>query len=443
MSQDDQGPAGPQMVPIDMDAAAIEAASDRALLILKVHPASPAAHFGVQKSWRLLTVNGRAPDDATVFKAQMQGGATVVFADATGQQAHQLSGAVWPFGIVTVPWPGSAYARSIEKAQFDREDMTRFWKEGVLSPYPQFIDPLERYLSRGTLGLFERLKGQRVSSPDMIASVAEYPVLALLSLSYATAGQMDAAAYYLDATRASRQRAAQASYSSIDMSMDAYTESLIAEATGEHERALDAMRRAAQSSPDIEEVERRLAALEGRAPAMSVPRYTLERFPVTYDLPRTDPIGELKQPDGMVSLSETLAALEGDELLLVLVLGDYRSNYYYNLDILRLAILNKALPGMVKAVHAITAGTYALDANHRRACEAEALSLGLPLELLYDEADRVSGQLFPDGYPARFFLDRDATVLATERIMEEEGFWLAQARRAELAPSATPTGSTS
>lgn len=148
-------------------------------------------------------------------------------------------------------------------------------------------------------------------------------------------------------------------------------------------------------------------------------------FPIDYDLPAHDPIGEIKNNINNVRFREVIQTLEQDEMLVILVFGDYRSNYYYNLYLERLALLNQAFPETIREVHVITSGTYALDPDHRRHSEGGAHKLKLPFAILWDEDDQLVERLQPDGSPARFLVNNNAQILATERLMEEEGYWRA------------------
>jgi len=414
---------------IQMAPSQLDRARDRGQLVLKVHPHSPAEQLGLVAGWVVLSMERGSVDEDVIFGAQLDlKHRSFLFADPEGR-VYRSESMQWPFGIVAAPWPGRALAKAIVSADFGWEELTRFWKEGALSVYPPLIRPLERYLSRSKQSFWAALRGRTLPRTEL-AEHPEYNNLAILALAYAISSNWADAEFYLNASRDSRIRANQASYSTIDMSMDRYTESLIAEAKGEQTRARELAVAAKQLAPDIWEVERRLAALQHRAPEMEVPAWTGGTFPLDYNLPAKDPVGEIRNNIEHVSFSQVIGSLTDGEMLVVLVLGEYRSNYYYNLDLVKLAILNQAFPGTIREVHAITSGTYALDVNHRHWAEGLARNHNLPFAILWDEADIVAKTLQPAGYPANFLVDRHARILATERLMEEEGFWKAVQRRA-------------
>ena len=68
--------------------------------------------------------------------------------------------------------------------------------------------------------------------------------------------------------------------------------------------------------------------------------------------------------------------------------------------------------------------------KHRHWAEGLARNHNLPFAILWDEANILAETLRPAGYPASFLVDRHARILATEKLMEEEGFWKAVQRRA-------------
>jgi len=400
---------------------------DRSYLILAVHDASPAAALGLTAGWAILSMGRAELTEERIERAQLNREQNVfLLADPDGQ-TYRTEPSLWPFGLVTAPWPGASLKRQIARGHCDLEELTRYWKQGALSVYPSLIRSLETYLSQPFVGFFKRLQG-KIAAPDQLAQNDNYSVLSFLALAYAVDRNLQKAEFFLAATRDARVRAQQASYSTIDSSLDAYTESLISEQKGETARALEMAQKAKGFSSDIWEVERRLAELETRAPVSETPTWVGETFPINYQLPAHDPLGEIRNNVPDVRFDEVIKSLNPGEFLVVLVLGGYRSNYYYNLDLVRLAILRKAFPGTIREVHAITSGTYALDANHRKYCEGFARDNELPFAILWDEDDQVAAAVMPTGSPERFLVDSRGTVHATERLMEEEGYWKAIAR---------------
>lgn len=399
-------------------------------LVLDVLPASPAAAVGIKPGWVLLTIDGEAPSEQAISLAMTARQSTYLFVDEPLTTVWTAKQCAWPFGIVTAPYPSDQLRRAIHKGQFDLESVTNFWKYGALSALGGLASDLERCVSNTVVSPLRSMFGPR-AKPEKIATSDNYLLLELLALAFAAKGETGRAELYQKGGQVSKERAAQASYSTIGASMVAYTQSLIAEQRGNSAAALEAARIARRFAPDIAEVERRLARLEGRPADMEMPAWTLRRFPTDYDLPANDPVGEITSNVLRVKLSEVIGTLADGEFVVVFVMGPYRSNYYYNEDLCRLAILHRAFPGTIREVHVICGSEdgYALDIAHRRRAEGSAHALGLPFVILVDKAgsvDQALGQL--EGYPARFVVDRHGIVRGTERLMDEIGFWMARSR---------------
>lgn len=417
-----------RLVRIDLDERTLDRLTEKSRLVLKTFPESPAHERGIRVGWRLLTVDGKSPSDDVVQETELGGPANLVFAAPGPGEIYALDRSLWPFGMVTVPWPGRSLARRIAWGACDTEDLSRFWKEGMLTPCAGFAEPLERLMSKG---LFTRFGG-KVSAPSVIAASDDYTAMGLLALAKAVAGDFDAAQFYVAATRESRRRANQATHSTIQQSLEYYVESVIAEHRGDRPEALRLALAAKQQGQHIWSVELLLARLQDRPPELAEPAWTLETFPLDYRLPAHDPVGEIKNNVDFVDLGGALAGLTDDQVVVVFVMGGYRSNYYYNLDLERLAVLNRAFPGFVREVHVVVSDTYALSAGHRRHSEAIAKRLHLPFAILWDKENAVAEALKCSGFPERFILDREARIVATERLMEEDGFWKAAARLRDL-----------
>lgn len=399
-----------------------------ARVILCVYPHSPAAEMGLKTGWHILRVGGEEPLAPAIAKAARSGDRSeIVISDENNDQVYTLSGAGWPFGAVTAPRPGPDLAKSIGAGNFDPEDLLRYWKAGLITPYNGLALSLERLMSQSSVGLLGRLMGRRLPR-DELAKFPGWLGHLLLAISYAAEKKTENAAFFLAAARSARHRSDQVSFSTVESSFEHSIESLVAEQSGDPAKALDAARTAKRFGPDIPGVELRLATLEGRQPVDFKSGWTLETFPIDYTLPARDPVGEIRSNVAAVSYRDIVQSLDEGEMLVVLVMGNYRSNYYYNLDLERLAILNTAFPGRIREVHVITSGDYALDADHRRRAEGLAYQMSLPFVILWDEDATVSSAIQASESPARFLIDRTGRVLATERLMDDEGFWKAVAR---------------
>ncbi len=407
--------------------------NDNARMILRVYSGSPAHTLGLDVGWRLLSINGEGPSEHIIRAAEMKE-SSFLFADAGGSRCFALEDQKWPFGMVAVPWPGQSLHERVASADFDLEDLLSFWREGIFWPYSDLIEPLMTYLSvsPGLAGLLAR----RNAVHERIAKHHDFTAMMVLGLANALDRNFDAAAFYVNAAYESADRADQGSYAPIFYSLGLYTESLIYEARGDRQEAMAAIQQASVMTPEVMAIRSRVSELTEQPLSTDMPPWTLDNFPVDYRLPAFDPIQERNSPFANVSLSKAIASLGDQELLIIMVMGGYRSNYYYNRDLARLADLHHAFPGTIAGVHVIVAGTYALDPDHRRDCEDHAARLGLPFSIIWDEEDAVSRRIAPAGFPARFMIDQSGKILATELLMDEEGYWSAFSRMSALTPKA-------
>jgi hypothetical protein len=238
-----------ELTPSALDSEAIDRLTNVSRLVLKSFPASPAYKLGISSGWRLLRISGGPPTDNAMQQAELETKINCLFADPSGDQAYMLKDAPWPFGMLTVPWPGQEFYNQITSGDSDGEDLVKYWQEGILTPYAQFAKPIEQYLSHDFQWFWEGWLG-KVAQPEKLALHEDLHVLMLLALSKAVAANFDEAQFYFQASRASRIRANQANYARIDRSLDAYVESMLAEHSGNMEKALSSIEAAVPLKPD-------------------------------------------------------------------------------------------------------------------------------------------------------------------------------------------------
>ena len=387
----------------------------RGQVVLACYEHSPAHRAGIRAGWSVLRVGRLAATNGRVARARMRGARSIRVANSD-DRVFELAVADWPFGLVLATHPMGALREQLLKGRFDEDSLEQLWRYGVLAPFGDLVRPLTVCIA-GKGGL-SQLTGFKV---EKVRGRGQYRPLLYLALAYAQSGRPDEAERALD--RANDPALGDGGNPSLVLSsLHAHVRALVAEARGDRAEAVREARAAHEFSPDLPVTRRTMARL-GAWPA--VPEATPERFAPLYDLPARDPVCEIEGDARPVSLAAELAAMGDDQFLVVFVLGGYRSNFYYNLDIVRLAQLHRAYPGVVAAVHVVVEGDYALDKRHRRRSEGVARRFGLPLRVLHDENGTLARTLRPRGSPARYILDRKGRVLSTARLEEEEGFWQA------------------
>lgn len=396
------------------------------MLIIKVCPNSPAHDLGIRAGWFLDNIDLKPPNEILIREAQLGGAKSIMVANPERQAFEVRLDGRWPFGMTVVDLPGMRLKRSISAGMADLETLSLYWKEQVERVYADLHDALETHLSAPHVGLVARMLGRK-ATPEQIAQSGNFVYLLFLALAKLTRGDKPGARFMLEAALSSRDRSGQPTHSTIIQSLEHHVSARLLAAT-DPARALSAAQMALDLAPEIPANRFLVETLMGRSLPEQLPQFVLQPLPFDYDLPVHDPIGEVATDLARARLADALEILKPGQVVVILLMSSYRSNYYYNLDLERLAMLNRAYPGVISEIHVIVAGDYALDVRHRQQAEGLAKQLGLPFAILYDPEDRCAAGLGLPGFPARFVVDKNSTVLATERFMEEDGFWLAMAR---------------
>lgn len=156
-----------------------------------------------------------------------------------------------------------------------------------------------------------------------------------------------------------------------------------------------------------------VATLKGRA------------FPLDYRLPARDPLEAApKALPQFVAFRDVIEALGESERLLIICLGGYRANGFYERITNTLAALAPLIGPFYKAVHVITA--YQPGGRHNPVWmtgEIACRKAGAPIQILHDESDQVSTVLKTTRSPHAFVVDRAGVVRYDGWMTDEGGLW--------------------
>lgn len=389
--------------------------------VSSVHRGSPAEAAGVERGWQLISISGAIPTANQLNLARAGSHPHLSFADEDGR-IWKWRGKLFPFGVIVSPPIDSAFRRDVHSGVPDRQLLVNRFANGDLAVFADLVNEFRQGLS-GRPGFLSRLGFSRASRAEIVPTSDDYELLGFLGLGYAAAGRFNEALEACNAATEARDRVGQPSYSGNTYAVYHVTALMVAEAQGRSEDAAAHIVEAMDLKPEhpfLRDTYRRIIGKEP-PPVEQFPSGT--RFRIDYKLPNYDPVRELPSHGYDVGLKSTLAAMDADQLLIIFAMGGYRSNYYANLDIERLALAHRSCLGRIADVHVITSSTYALDAEHRRRAEGLAQTLGLRLTVLWDEDDSVMSKLNYHMSPARFCLDNDGTILSTATFEEERGLW--------------------
>ena len=402
----------------DLSKKAIEFKSE---MVSTVHENSPAFFLGLRPGWILVSINGTRYDRTMIFKmrflAKGIGYNKFEFYDPHNKKRYLLKGKQWPFGIV-LSKPASKIASSfLNGGDSSWDDIHNLWRLGLVPEMAELYPVLEILAAKWA---------NRPKPTDLPPINEPFPpavhvdALGALALSAFAAGHVDRAEYLYRMTEARIKQAA--GISSFTVSMHYYLGSLLSDLKGDHEDAVRLIRRSYKRTPNVPEVQRQLQVLTGETHVAVVSEFG-QSVEMQYELPNIDPVRELPSTGKIVSFTEALNNLGANQLLLVMVMGKYRSNSYYTDDILAAAPIFKAFSGKVKHVHVICESDFTRYPEDRRDFEKLALKFKMPIEILFDEEKVVSSRMRVNGFPARYFYNKKGELLSTEKLWDETAIW--------------------
>jgi hypothetical protein len=176
-----------------------------------------------------------------------------------------------------------------------------------------------------------------------------------------------------------------------------------------------------------------------------VPMRTMQAgrtFPVDYRLPVIDPRVGLPGPDCQsLTLSQELARLKLNQVALVILLGDYRSNGFYSRSMQSLGALYPLISDRLTMVHVITEALTLSDGERAFAeqwigGEAYALTRGVPLVVMTDGERAIGNALHVTHSPTNYLLGRDGKILVEGWLEDDGPIWQAFAIQAAYSRSA-------
>ncbi len=404
---------------VDLSAKAKQFNSE---MISTVHEGSPAYFLGIKPGWILISINGRAYTKSSIFmkKFQIKKSVRAKFElyDPIKKYRYILKGKHWPFGIVLQTPPAKISDNLIKgSGTSDWSDLHSLWGLGFIAEIGEIYPALELVCAR----LARRPKPTTLPPPnEPFPPGAHIDALSSLSITAFAAGHIERSKYIFRLTEARIKQGG--GMSNFSVSMHYYLGSILSDLEGQHERAILYARRSFKRTPDVLEVRKNLEALTGESHAPVKSEFG-KNFQMDYQLPNLDPVGVFQSSDKILSFRESLNQLGENQLLLVLVMGHYRSNGYYLEDIIAAAPIFKVFRHKVKAVHVICEGNYEPDPKGRQEDEKLARSFTMPIHILFDEDKKVSKQINATGYPSRFFFNKNGDILSEKQLWDETGIW--------------------
>lgn len=401
------------------------------LIILEVHPTSPAGLLGLEKGDILYAINGGVFDHGDLNKTlkprRFGRSYRFDFLRVSTRKRISITGRTLPFGMRTAQTVNS-FGISLRNGDPDPHDICQFWEIRDADALAELWLPFEAYnirLRDRNGSPFDGPLPQSVAYDSPLASSeAIWPgAFAWLALCAAHAGQWDRARVVLQAVEAHFDSSGDSGMMSMFAAM-AYTRSMLAENIDDPVNAVRHIEHAIEMTPGTEVLYRRLSKLTGEI-ATAPPSHLLGAQP-SYDLPQRDPSERFVQSAGQVSLKNSVSTLRAGEFMLVCVMASYRTNGPYVEGFERAHTPLSRLRGIFKTVHIITSW----DAAESRdlswpIMESRLEKSGVNVHVLYDAEGALAEQLTLISSPTNLVIDHRGVVVAEGWLGDDKLLWKA------------------
>lgn len=402
--------------------------------IASICPGSPAEALGIQPDWQILQVDGDAPTVERLNRARIEGLRSLHLYDPRSAEVWALEAGAYPLGLKTMPALNDDFLQNVAARRVHFIDLHRIWNQGNWKDFAKLTKQLEIAVLPFGTALLGPLVGAAARERKILAS-KDITHLHLLALAYFAEGRQDLSARVQSAVEAQVEAQKIESLPSEYFALNTFLAALRAFAAGDAAQAMRLAENGSLEFPDQLGLTRLFSALSAQAGVTVVSRHLGRPFPLPYRLPQHDPFGQW--PEGTeVALTETLAAMRPDQMLLVYALGPYRTNGPFQAEMASLVALHAHAPQRIAAVHLITSHEDRDSSwQARNQIEDQARAAGLPVTVLSDPGGTVEQALRLTKSPSLYVLDHRGNLLATEPLADEDGYWLALER---LSQGATP-----
>lgn len=398
--------------------------------VVEVFPISPAEAIGIRVGWRVLLAGDAAPTSLVIDKLRMEGADGYVFYDPETNRTWYLEGGAWPFGLLMTGVDTEGFrARVLIDSTVD-DDLFEAFGRGEVDTFAALVPVMRESLEPTSLALFGPLMSE-ARKDKAIAKSDDFYMLAFLAFGYLCLEQIARARYFRDACTDAMDRSKNTGYSLRFTALLDHIAGRIAWAEGDRETAIAFAERAVSDAPQYELLRDTLAVWTDSPPLYYCPRWVGEDVPVDYELPQQDPLGFW--PDGpAVSLKKTLAAMDDDQIMVLIFLPNYRANYYYNIDIATLTALHLHDKERIAAVHVLANRDSTQQETGRSYVEGLARDNNLPVSFLRDRDNLTSEPLDLYRSPTTLLVNSKGTVLANGVLFDESAYWYALERNADV-----------
>lgn len=391
--------------------------------IVEVFPTSPAEALGIRTGWLAVLAGDVAPTSLVLNDLRLNGANGFVFYDPEKQQTWHLEGGSWPFGLLMTPVDTEGFRARIAVDSSVSDDLLEAFGRGEVDTFARLIPAFREAMQPTSSALFGPLMSQARQDKAIAKSGSIY-FLAFLSFAYLSSDDIDRATYFRNACLDAIDSSKITSFSLRFTALLDHIGGKLAYTEGDTEQAIAFAERAMMDAPQYAILRDTFATWTDSPPLIHRPRWVGDEVPIRYHLPQHDPFGFW--PEGPeVALDDALAKMDEDQLMVLILLPNYRANYYYNVDIGTLAALYRYDPQRIAAVHVIASGDTPVMEDQRIQVETSARDNGVPLQFLWNEGNDVTDPLDLYRSPTTLVLNAEGTVLANGLLSDESAYWQA------------------
>ena len=395
------------------------------LVLWDITKGSIADALGIQSGDILIRINGKMPDQGLIEdskeKARKFGKYKFEIFHPKTRTLKTITARHWIYGAKYCP-TAQEFARNLRISDPDLRQCITFWQQGDEAGLAELFEAYEVLNYRMMLRDGEPYYKSDFTLPEFNAPLSDgiwHANYSFLALCAAKAGHFKRARYVLDEVY-HRMEQSDGRYPSEELSILAYTESLICSHKAEHELAIDWMHNAIERSRNIEINYRRLSQLTGNT--VSPPPSIFINSRIKYDLEKKHDMPAQSQKSGRASFTDAVQSLKADQYLIVTLLADYRSNYFYYEGCRTSAVILDKLRAKFPLVHTLSGGTHSID-NVFNSAETYLDKAKVTYTLLNDEDCKVADQMSIEKAPTHLIINAKGDIIAEGDLIDGYVLW--------------------
>jgi len=390
--------------------------TDKALIIQKIAPNSPASLLGLTSGDFLLSLNDGDGVSCDKFEQAIEEGPfTYCFYLASNRQLLTFRSNGIPLGIV-VQQQTASIIKNYSWLSGKADDIYEIWKRYEDQAITQLV---ETWSEKG------RFKWENRKIPRFLRRVFGLTPLEKLfaGIGFYEAGSHEIGIDFIEEYLNDHIYDYTVNYGAVAMHYIA----LEYRRCGDTQKSVELMEEAYEYC-SLDRIANKLKMYNGKLVARNQSKEWLgKKFPIDYSLPIYEQAGECR-------LSETLGTLQAHQVLVICLLGPYRSNGPYDEFMNAFIRCQRYFDNIIAGLHVCTS---AESNTHWLKHENIARKKGLPFHVLHDEDDTVSEAVDTSLSTDIYILDKDGIVVSASKLNSEIELWALIEARTNIALKST------